>query len=224
MESITVTFELVSLPLSPSLTSVAVTVQTPASFSATSKVWMPPARAALAGSVAPASLEVSATTSVTVLMKFQLSSTARTVTVNGTSTDWVSGAPVLPVGVPGAAVSPGSSTCSFVNSAAPTVITLEVAAFNAPLVNRMVMFVTSGWARFVYVATPATAAMFVVPSRSPAPARRVAVTTRVSLLRQLPNTSSIRTAGCCANGTPATAVADGWVAMTSLFAAPGTTS
>jgi len=26
--------------------------------------------------------------------------------------------------------------------------------------------------------------------------------------------------GCCANGSPAVAVADGWVAITSLFAVP----
>ena len=46
---------------------------------------------------------------------------ATTVTENGTPTVWLRGVPVLPVAVPGAAVSPGSSTCSRVNGPAAAV-------------------------------------------------------------------------------------------------------
>ena len=68
---------------------------------------MPATRAAFAGSVALASVEVMPTVSVIELTRFQLASTALTVTLNAPPAVWAEGAPVLPVAVPGAAVSPG---------------------------------------------------------------------------------------------------------------------
>ena len=100
---------------------------------------------------------------------------------------------------------------------------VEVAAVNAPLVKLIVILVAKGCARFVKAATPPTAVMLVVPIKVPAPALRVAVTTSVSLLRTLLYVSSMKITGCCAKATPATAVAEGCVAMTSLLAAAGLT-
>ena len=61
--------------------------------------------------------------SVTVFTKFQLASTARTVALNGVPANWVEGAPLFPVGEPGAAVSPGVRICRCVN--APTLIVID---------------------------------------------------------------------------------------------------
>ncbi len=81
---------------------------------------MPPTSAALAGSAALVSVELIATVSL-VLTKFQSASTALTVTVKAVPAVWAFGDPVLPVDVPGTAVSPGSSSCTWVNAAALTV-------------------------------------------------------------------------------------------------------
>src|SRR6266850_7748546 len=53
--------------------------------------------------------------STTVLTRFQFASTAFTVIVNGALAVSADGVPVLPVPVPGAAVSPGTRSCSLVN-------------------------------------------------------------------------------------------------------------
>ena len=131
------------------------------------------------------------------------------------------GVPVLPVSVPGAAVSPGIKTCSLVNGPAVTETVVDVAAPSEPLVNRTVMSDTSGCARSVKVATPPTAVTLVAPSSVPAPPSRVALTSSVSLVRRLPYASVIHMTGCCANATPAVATFEGSVAITSLFAAAG---
>ena len=55
-----------------------------------------------------------ATVGVADVTRFQLASTALTVTLTGAPAVTPVGVPVLPVTVPGAAVSPGSSTWSFV--------------------------------------------------------------------------------------------------------------
>jgi len=78
----TVIAALVLAVLVPSVISVAVAVQLPAVFKVTLKVRVPATSAALAGKVALASLEVMPTVWV-LLTKFQLASTALTVTVNG---------------------------------------------------------------------------------------------------------------------------------------------
>ena len=109
---------------------------------------VPLTSAALAGNTAVPSLLVIPTVSVTFVSKFQLASTARTVTVNAVPTVCAVGAPVLPVGVPDAAVSPGSNTCNWLYTSGLTATTLEIAEANAPLVKTIVMFVAIGCARF----------------------------------------------------------------------------
>ena len=74
------------------------------------------------------------------------------------------------------------------------------------------------------VTTPLTAVRLVVPCNVPLPALRAAVTTVVlSLLRRLPNWSSIRITGCWAKATPAVAVAEGWVCKVSRVPRPALT-
>src|SRR5947207_1464883 len=102
--------------------SVAVTVWEPIVLSVTLTVRVPAAKAPLAGSVALESLDVMPTVSVTAVVGFQLASTALTVTFKGVPEVWAVGVPVLPVLVPGAAVSPGRRICSFVKAPALAVI------------------------------------------------------------------------------------------------------
>jgi len=113
--------ELVLAVLLPSVTSVAVTVRVPAVRSRTLKVWVPLLKAALAGKLALGSLAVIATVSPTVWTTFQLASTALAVTLNGVSVFCAVAAPVLPVTVPEAALSPGTSNCIFANAPGLTV-------------------------------------------------------------------------------------------------------
>src|SRR5258708_28893828 len=76
--------------------------------------------------------------------------------------------------------------------------------------------------RLVKAATPPAAVAANVPCNAPLPAPRAAFTTVVlSLLRKLPYWSSTRTTGCCANATPAVAVADGCGCMVKRLAAAG---
>ena len=82
---------------------------------------MPAVNAAAAGRIALASDEVNPTVSVTEPTRFQLASTALTVTLNGASDVSAVGVPVLPVEVPGDAVSPGTNSWSFANAPAFTV-------------------------------------------------------------------------------------------------------
>src|SRR5216117_689776 len=109
-----VTEGLVLAVLVPSLRSVVLKL--------TLKVCVPATSAALAGRTALASEEVIPTVSVTVVIGFQLASTALTVTLNGVPALWAAGVPVLPVLLPGAAVSPGRRICSLVKAPALTVI------------------------------------------------------------------------------------------------------
>ena len=88
----------------------------------------------------------------------------------------------------------------------------------------MAIFVAAAAARFVNVAVPLLAVMFVAPRRIPVPPMRVAVTTRLSLVRTLLYWSSMRRTGCCAKGTPAVAELEGWVANTILLAGAGFTT
>jgi len=102
--------------------SVAVTVWLPAVFKVTLKLPAPLVSIASAGKVAAASLEVSATVGVALVITFQFASTALTVTVKTVPAVCAAGVPVLPVVVPGAAVSPGSRICSFVATGGPIAI------------------------------------------------------------------------------------------------------
>src|SRR5205823_4816320 len=55
------------------------------------------------------------------LTTFQLASTALTVRLKNVKALWALGVPILPVPVPGAALSPGTSNCSLVNAPGLTV-------------------------------------------------------------------------------------------------------
>src|ERR1041384_7514897 len=101
--------------------SLAVTVGFPAVLSVRLKLRVPPTSGALAGSAALTSLELIATESL-VLTRFQLASTAFTVTLKEVPAVWALGVPVRPVAVPGAAVWPGTSNCSLAKEPAFTVI------------------------------------------------------------------------------------------------------
>src|SRR5437899_8849278 len=61
------------------------------------------------------------TVCVIVFTRFQYASTDLTVTLKAVPAAWAVGVPLLPVAVPGAAVSPGTSNCSFTNGPALTV-------------------------------------------------------------------------------------------------------
>src|SRR5690348_18421138 len=113
--------ELVLLVIAGLVTSEPVTVALPEVFKVTLKVWVPAARELSEGKLALLSLEVMWTVSF-VLTRFQLASTALTVTLNAVPEVWVVAVPVLPEAVPGAAVSPGVSTCSLTKAPGLTVI------------------------------------------------------------------------------------------------------
>src|SRR2546423_698006 len=68
------------------------------------------------------------------LTRFQLASTALTVTLKAVPAVWLLGAPVLPLALPGEATSPGSSSCSLVNAPAFTVVAGLVLAVLLPSV------------------------------------------------------------------------------------------
>src|SRR5439155_23044473 len=67
-------------------------------------------------------------------------------------------------------------------------------------------------------------ATLVAPCKVPLPARRLAVTTVLSLLRRFPNWSSIRITGCGAKATPARAVHDRCVCKVSVLVVSGLTT
>jgi len=111
-----------------SVASVAVIVFVPAVFNVTVKSFVPATRAALAGSVAAPSLDVMATLCVEDA-RFQLASTAFTVTVKEEPAVRALGVPLLPVAVPASAVSPGTSSCNF--EALPAFTVIEALAADA---------------------------------------------------------------------------------------------
>src|SRR5437773_1023917 len=137
----TVTDGLVLAVLVPSVRSLAVTVLLPAAFKLMLKVRGPATSAALAGRTAFASEEVVPTVSVMVVTGFQLASTALTVTLNGVPEVCAVGVPVLPVAVPGAAVSPGRRICSLANAPAVAMMAALVLAVLLPSVMSGVVMV-----------------------------------------------------------------------------------
>src|SRR5204862_5014151 len=92
------------------------------------------------GSVAAESEDVMATVSVAET-GFQSASTALTVTVNADPSSCALGLPVLPVELPGEAVSPGTRSWSFVKAPALTVIEGEVLAVLLPSVTSVAVTV-----------------------------------------------------------------------------------
>src|SRR6266566_6648871 len=106
--------ELVFAVMAEWVTSKPVSVGLPTLLRVTLKVRVPLLSGALAGNVALASLEAMATVSL-VTTKFHEASTALTVTLKAAQAFCAVGAPVLPVLVPGAAISPGASNCKPAN-------------------------------------------------------------------------------------------------------------
>jgi len=91
------------------VTSEAVSVREPDVFNVTEKLFVPDTNAAFAGNSAFASVDVNFITSLAELTTFQAASTPFTVTEIGVPAVIADGVPVLPVDVPGAAVSPGNN-------------------------------------------------------------------------------------------------------------------
>src|ERR1041384_7620901 len=116
--ALTVMVGLVLAVLLPSLTSLAVTVREPTVLSVMLKLPVPLASAAFAGKVALLSEEVIPTVSLTVGTMFQFASPALIVTLNADPAVRAVGAPVLPVALPGEAVSPGTRSCNLANAPA----------------------------------------------------------------------------------------------------------
>ena len=199
-------------PLVPSEVSEAVSVALPAVLNVTAKLFVPATRAALTGKPALESEDVIPTMSVTLVRTFQKGSTALTVMLNAAPAVCGRGVPVLPLVVAGAAVSPGTRSCSLAKAAGLTTIGSDSALVRPVAVKLMVMFVATLCERLLKVTRPPAAVMFVVPCKVPLPALRVAVTiVLLSLVRKLPNWSSIRITGCGAKGAPAIAAGDGCV-------------
>src|ERR1051326_4321069 len=116
---------LVLADLLPSVMSVEVSVTLPAVFKVTLKVLLPETNAPLAGKVAFRSLGVRPAVSVTLFTRSQLASTSLTVTLNDVPAAWPLGVPVLPVALPGAAVSPGTRICNLAKDPTLTAIRSE---------------------------------------------------------------------------------------------------
>ena len=93
---------------------------------------------AFAGGTTFGSVKVMATVSLVEIM-FQKLSTALTVPTNAVPATWGLVVPVFPATVPGVAVSPGASTCNWVNAAGLTTTLLDVAPTNPLVLNPMVM-------------------------------------------------------------------------------------
>src|SRR6185436_12189695 len=173
--------------LVPSSRSVAVRVKPPLALNATVRLVVPAARTVLGGSMAVASLELRTTVSLTVLTRFQKASAALTVTAKELPTIWALGVPVLPLRLPGAALSPGTSNCNWVKAAGLTRMLAELVLVRPLLLKLRLMVLATLWDRLAKVATPLRAVALKVPCKVPLPALRAAVTIVVlSLLRRLP--------------------------------------
>src|SRR3954454_16998895 len=152
---------LVLAVLEPSVESVAVTVALPAVLAVTVNVFVPATSAAFAGSAALASLEVIAIVSVEET-RFQFASTALTVTLKLEPAVCALGALVFPVALPGEAVSPGISSCSFANAPALIVVDGLVLAVFDPSLESVAVTVAlpAVFAVTANVLVPATRAAF----------------------------------------------------------------
>ena len=115
-----------------------VSVAVPTVRKVTLNVLVPEESVALAGKVALLSEELMATRSAAVVTRFQFASTALTVTLKAVPAVRAVGVPVLPVGVPGTAVSPGASSWSLVNEPGLTVMLALVLAVRPEAVAVMV--------------------------------------------------------------------------------------
>src|SRR6266581_3060947 len=162
--------ELVLAVLVPSLRSLAVRLKLPLVLKETVRLVVPETSAVFGGSAAVASLELSPTMSVTVLTRFQKPSTALTVTPKPMPTIWALGVPVLPLALPGAAVSPGTSSCSLVKAAGLTTMLAEVVLVRPLLLKLRLMVLARLWERLAKLATPLTAEALKLPCKVQLPA------------------------------------------------------
>src|SRR5262245_51915033 len=173
--------------LVPSVRSLAVRVKLPVALQVTVRLVVPTGRFGADGKVALMSLELKPTVSLTVLTTFQKESTALTVIPKLTPTIWPLGVPLLPLAVPGAAVSPGTSNCNWAKAAGLTTMLPEVTLVRPLLEKLRLTVLATLWERLTKVTTPFTAVALKVPCKVPLPALRAAVTTvLLSLLRRLP--------------------------------------
>ena len=122
-------------------------VELPAVLSVTLKFLVPFVNVLFGGKMALLSDEVIAIRCVTFVTGFQFESTEFTVTVTAAPAVCVFGVPVLPVGVPGAALSPGTSNCSLANAPGVTVIDDELAVLLPSLASRAVKVVVDAFVR-----------------------------------------------------------------------------
>ena len=183
---LTVIAGLVLAVLLPSLRSVAVIVKLPLVLKSTAMVCVPETRAVFIGKVAVVSLEVMPTRSVTELTGFHSASTALTVTITSAPANCAVGVPVLPVALPGAAVSPSTSNCSFENAPTLTVTLALVPAVNPEAVAVMVGVPAVLKVRLDNVRVPDTSVMLpVVPPLSSAIVALLSVLVRVTFAVEL---------------------------------------
>ena len=143
-----------------------VRVALPAVRRVTLKVLAPPTRMALAGKVAFVSLELMPTVSTTLVSRFQLVSTALTVTLNTVPAVCEAAVPVLPLLDPAAAVSPGTKSCNLANAPALTEIEGLVLAVLVPSLMSLAVTVRLPAVLSVTlkVCVPATSAVFNGPA------------------------------------------------------------
>ena len=119
-------------------------MKVPAVFIVTATVLDPELRAPFAGIVVFGSVEVNDVVSVIVVTRFQFASTARMVTLKAVPAVCGLGVPVFPVAVPGAAISPGSRSCSLANGPALTGMDeLVFAVFVLSVAFRPIVIVSS---------------------------------------------------------------------------------
>src|ERR1051325_456171 len=119
--ALTGTAALVAAVFEGSVASEAVTAALGVVRSVRLNVWLPPLNAASGGNVELVSLEVSCTVSMTLVIKFQFPSTALMVMLNEAPAVCATAVPALLFVVPGAAVSPGTNSCTLLNPAGTTV-------------------------------------------------------------------------------------------------------
>src|SRR5262249_23805497 len=207
--------------LLPSLRSAAVIVKLPLALKENVRFVVPAASAVAGGRVAVVSVELRPTVSLTVFTRFHCESTALIVTGKEPATVWPLAVPVFALTVPGAATSPGTSNWSLLNGPVLTTRFPEVTLVKLVAVKLSVMVSARLYERLAKVANPLTVVAVRVPCKVAVPMPRATVITRpLSVATRLPPASSTRITGCCANGIPAVAVAEGWVWSVSLRGVP----
>src|SRR5262249_61892046 len=131
------------------------------------RILLPEAKGVLVGKLAFGSVDASETTSEIEETRFQYGSAALTVTFKAVPAICGCGMPLLPLGVSGAEVSPGSRSCNLVNAAGLTAILVDVIGARSEVVKVMEIFVATLWARFVKLTRPFSAVSVDAPCKAP---------------------------------------------------------